>query len=274
MYRLILASTALLIASTAVADDCKHQAARNLDIDATGLKTLAIEPGWSDIKLQGVAGLARIEVRGKACASSTERLEGIRLLERRDGDRVVGRVEYEAGSWSLIGYTYATLGLEVRSPETLALEISSGSGDAVVADVASLDWNAGSGDLEVRKVAGLLRAKVGSGDVDARDVGAFTLASTGSGDFRVEGVRGDVEVGSGGSGDLTFHRVDGSVRIGNIGSGDVELHDIGGSVTVESIGSGDVSVDGVRGDLTVTAQGSGTTSHRNVAGKVDVPADD
>ena len=49
-------------------------------------------------------------------------------------------------------------------------------------------------------------------DVEARGVGRFVLAATGSGDIDVEGVGGDVEVGSGGSGDLTFRRVDGSVR--------------------------------------------------------------
>lgn len=274
MRCLILASAALLLSSAAIAGECKHQAARNLDIDAAGLKALAIEPGSSDIDVRGVAGLTRVEVRGRACASSAELLERLRLVERRDGDRVVVRVEREGGSWSLFGSTYASLDLEVRIPEALALEVATGSGDAVVANVASLDWKAGSGDLEARNIAGMLRAKVGSGDVEARDVGAFILGSTGSGDFKVEGVRGDVEVGSGGSGDLTFRRVTGGVRIGNIGSGDVDLRDIGGSVTVDSIGSGDVTVDGVRGDLTVKSQGSGDTSHRNVAGKVDVPQRD
>ncbi len=274
MRCLILASAALLLASAAHADDCKHRAARDLDIGVAGVESLVLELGASDLDVRGVAGLDRIEVRGKACASSAELLERVRVSERREGGRVILRAERDGQSWSLFGSAYASLDLEVRIPQTLALEVDTGSGDAVVADVAALAWRAGSGDLEARNVAGLLRAKVGSGDVEAREAGSFILDSTGSGDFNVEGVRGDVEVGSGGSGDLTFRRVDGSVRVGHVGSGDVDLRDIGGSVTVDSTGSGDVTVDGVRGDLTVKSQGSGDTSHRNVTGKVDVPTDD
>jgi DUF4097 and DUF4098 domain-containing protein YvlB len=270
----LFAIACLLLSTGAAAEDCKHHAERNLDIDAAGLKSLAIESGSTDITVRGVAGLARIEVRGKACASTPELLERLRVVERRDGDRLVVRAEREGGSWSLFGSVYSSLELEVRMPSTLALAVEAGSGDGVIEDVASLDWKSGSADLEVRNVAGAVRSSMGSGDVQARAVGPLTLSSTGSGDLEADGVRGDVEVGSGGSGDLTFRRVDGNVRIGDIGSGDVDLRDIIGSVVVDSTGSGDVTVDGVRGDLTVRSQGSGDTSHRNVAGKVDVPSDD
>lgn len=274
MYRLVLACATVLLSTTVRADDCEHHASRDLDIDAAGLKSLVVEAGASDLRVHGVAGLARIEVRGRACASSAELLERLRVSERRDGDRVFVRAEREGNGWSLFGSSYASLDLEVRIPAALALEVDVGSGDADIEDVASLAWKAGSGDLEARNIAGMLRASVGSGDVEARDVGAFELGSTGSGDIHVEGVRGDVEAGNGGSGDLTFRRVNGSVHVGSVGSGDVAVREIGGNVTVDSTGSGDVDVDGVRGDLTVRAQGSGDTSHRNVAGKVSVPNDD
>lgn len=274
MRVLVPAFAILLLSSTVYADSCEHRAARDLDIDAAALKSLLVEAGSTDIRVHGVAGLGRVEVRGKACASSAELLERLRVTERRDGDRVIVRAEREGNSWSLFGSSYASLELDVRIPEGLALVVDTGSGDAVIEDVASLDWKAGSGDLEARNIAGLLRAGMGSGDVEAREVGQFNLGSTGSGDAHVEGVRGDVEVGSGGSGDLTFRRVDGSVRIGRIGSGDIDLRDVGGSASVDSIGSGDVVVDGVRGDFTVKSQGSGDTSHRNVSGRIDVPNKD
>ena len=274
MYRLLLASVTLLLTTTAWADDCPHRAARDLDIDAAGPEALVIEPGWTGARVRGVPGLARVEVRGKACASSAELLEQLIVSEGREGARAIVRTGREVDSWTLFGTVRFSLDLDVRIPASLALEVDTGSGDAVVEDVASLAWKAGSGDLEARNVAGLLGASVGSGDVEARGVGRFILAATGSGDIDVEGVGGDVEVGSGGSGDLTFRRVDGSVRAGHIGSGDVDLRDIGGSVTVDSTGSGDVIVDGVRGDLTVKSQGSGDITYRNVAGAVDVPRSD
>ena len=85
MYRLVLACATLLLASTVRADDCEHHAARDLDIDAAGLKSLVVEAGASDLRVSGVAGLARIEVRGRACASSAESLERLRVTGRRDG---------------------------------------------------------------------------------------------------------------------------------------------------------------------------------------------
>ena len=71
----LLITASLLLSSTAMAQDCKHRAERNLDIDAAGLKALALETGSTDITVRGVSGLARIEVRGRACASSAELLD-------------------------------------------------------------------------------------------------------------------------------------------------------------------------------------------------------
>ncbi len=273
--RILLVPFLLLLATAAHADSCEHSARHDFDIDAAGLRTLVVELGSTDLDVRGVAGLTRVEVRGKACASDAERLAHLRVSQRRDGDRAIVKAEREgANSWTLFGSSYAYLDLEVRVPATLALEIESGSGDAVVREVAALSWRAGSGDLEAGRIAGDMTARVGSGDIEAEDVGRFELHSTGSGDIDVDGVRGDVEVGGGGSGDLQFSRVGGSVRIGDIGSGDVTLREIGGDVLVDSTGSGDVSADGVRGSLTVRSQGSGDTTHRNVSGKVDVPDDD
>ena len=53
----------------ALATECKYSAPRNLDIDPAGLHVLAFKLGSSDLQLRGVPGLARIEVRGRACAS-------------------------------------------------------------------------------------------------------------------------------------------------------------------------------------------------------------
>ena len=272
--RNLLAVSVLLLSTPVLADSCEHSARRDFDIDAAGLEALVIEPGWADIRVQGVPGLDRVEVRGKACASSAELLEQLTVSEHREGARAIVRAGRSIDSTSLFRAVRLSLDIEVRVPPSLALEVDSGSGDGVVRDVASLNWKSGSGDLEARNVAGDMTVRVGSGDVEAEDVGRFELVSTGSGDIEVSGVRGDVEVGGGGSGDLQFVRVAGNVRIGSIGSGDVTLRDIERDVFVESTGSGDVSADGVRGNLTVRSQGSGDTTHRNVAGKVDVPDDD
>jgi hypothetical protein len=51
------------------AHECKFSAERNFDIDPAGLKSLQLALGSSDAHVNGVAGLKRIEVLGKACAS-------------------------------------------------------------------------------------------------------------------------------------------------------------------------------------------------------------
>ncbi|WP_440223765.1 DUF4097 family beta strand repeat-containing protein [Dokdonella sp. MW10] len=274
MRRLVLVPL-LFCATLAAADDCPHSARRDFDVDAAGLRALTVALGSTDLQLRGVAGLARVEVRGKACASDASLLERLQVTQRRDGDRLVIEAERDTkSSWSLFGSQKAYIDLEIRVPAALAATVETGSGDVVARDLASLDYRAGSGDLEASDIAGELVAKVGSGDIEADGVGRFTLVSTGSGDAKVRGVRGDVEARRGGSGDLDFERVDGDVRIGDIGSGDVTLRDIGRNVTVESIGSGDISASDVRGDLVVRSQGSGDTTHRNVGGKVDIPRRD
>jgi DUF4097 and DUF4098 domain-containing protein YvlB len=262
----------LIASGLATAAPCKHQAPRNLDIDPAGLRTLVLELGSSDAKVRGEAGLQRIEVRGKACASDESQLEKLQLLQGREGDRVtvaVDKRDIAKGSW--FGSDYAYLDIEVRMPAQLAMDVVSGSGDTDISDIAALSVKTGSGDVVVRNIAGDVTMRVSSGDVDARDVGAFHLTSTGSGDVRAIGVRGDVRADQGGSGDLDFEDVKGNVVIGNVGSGAVSLRSIDGTAEVGSIGSGDVTASGIGGDLIVRAQGSGDTRHSGVNGRVELP---
>jgi DUF4097 and DUF4098 domain-containing protein YvlB len=271
--RFLLVSPLLLVSALVFAGSCEHQAARDLDIDAAGLRALVLKLGSSDLHARGVPGLKRIEVRGKACASDPAMLDKLQVSQRRDGDRVVVAVEKDvkiSGSW--FGSNYAYLDLEVRLPAELPLDVDASSGDSDIRDVASLAMKSSSGDVDLGNIAGEVVVAVSSGDIKANEIGSFALTSTGSGDVEVHGVRGDVKVDRAGSGDLHFERVGGRVDIGRVGSGDVTLRDITADVLVGSIGSGDITVDGVGGGLTVQSQGSGDTRHSNVKGRVELPA--
>ena len=275
MRRIVLVS--LLIASApALATNCEHEADRSFDVDAAGLRTLATHFGSTDLRLRGVPGLAKVEVRARACASDADDLDRLTLNHRVDGNRLVVESERHRGSFSfsIFGSHYAYLDIEIRMPASLAVEVDSGSGDIDARDLASLDFDAGSGDLNVENIAGELVVSVGSGDVEGSDIGRFRLKSTGSGDITLDDIHGDAEVGGVGSGDLTLSKVGGSVRIDHVGSGDVDLRGVSGDVTLDSIGSGDVDAVDVRGNLTVRSSGSGDVYHRNVGGKVDVPDSD
>lgn len=267
LFPLLLA----VASSTALADSCAFSAARNVEVDAAGLKAAVFRLGANDLKLEGVPGLKRIEVRGKACASEQAALDGLNITQARSGDRLTVAVEDAARPSGLFGSRYAYIDLEARVPAELLADILAGSGDAEVRGVSALTFKSGSGDLEARDVAGPVSVEVGSGDAELDTIGALTLHSAGSGDVHAKRVRGGVEVGRVGSGDLTFEEVGGDVRVERVGSGDVDLRGIGGSVTVGAIGSGDVTARGVRGDLTVESQRSGSVSHSDVSGRVSVP---
>lgn len=269
--RLILGSLLLLSATSAFAHDCANTVERKLDIDPAGLKALRFELGSSDIKVQGVAGLTQIEVRGRACASDPAWLAELDMTQSRVGDKVVVKPLPRQSHVGLFN-TYAYIDFEVRLPAVLPLEVVTGSGDATISDVAALDFDTGSGDLKLTHAAGAVNARIGSGDIVANDVGSFALRSGGSGDVTASGVRGDVKVGHVGSGDLHFADVKGGVQIEAVGSGDVAVDHVGSDVFVGSIGSGDVVAKNVAGNFTVKAAGSGDIHHSAIGGKVEVPS--
>ncbi|HEV2270877.1 MAG TPA: DUF4097 family beta strand repeat-containing protein [Steroidobacteraceae bacterium] len=265
----------LVVAGAAGAHPCRYSAPRNLDLDATTLKSLLLNLGAADAHVQGVDGLAKIQVRGTACASNPRWLDDLRIDNTRSGAEatVTVRTGDHPNTFDLSGLSrYAYLKLTVSVPPRLAVAINSGSGDVIAQSLASLDFHSGSGDLKAEQISGALALQVGSGDVDAHGVGNVELRSTGSGDVTVSDVRGEVRAGHAGSADLHFRDVLGSVSLGSIGSGDLHLENIGGNIQVDSIGSGDLVVDNVTGNLQVDATGSGDVSYHGVKGSVHVPS--
>lgn len=267
----VLLLTALPFAAGAV--ECRYSAPRNADLDAAGLRTLLLKLGSSNLDIQGVAGLNKVEVRGTACASDPAWLKDLQIGTSRNGDRaaVLAQNNRHEFNISLFGSSYAYLKLQVRVPAMLAINIGSGSGGVHASNLASLDFDSGSGDLVADHIAGALGVRLGSADVKAHQVGSVDLHGTGSGNVQVTGVRGDVQADHSGSGDLDFRDVRGSVKIGSTGSGGVTLNAIGGNTKVGSTGFGDVTANGVGGDFTVRSTGSGDVRYHDVKGKVSVP---
>jgi DUF4097 and DUF4098 domain-containing protein YvlB len=274
----ILLSTGMLAAipfASQAEQRCEHSAARDAELNLTGVKTVVFDIGPHTLVLNGGKRQTG-SIRGKACASDTKRLAELVVSQERSGDKLIVRAERNGllrkGSWS--GKEYGNLILTATIPDTLAVRLRLGSGDAVVDGVASLSADVGSGDLEARHVRGMFFADVGSGDIHATDIGGLHVISVGSGDLSVRDVRGDSQIGEVNSGDLSIANAKGRVEIGSIGSGDAELSGIAGNVKVDSIGSGDLNANGITGDLVVDSVGSGSVGHRNVGGQVRVPKDD
>jgi DUF4097 and DUF4098 domain-containing protein YvlB len=274
----IVSALALLALPLAVnAMPCKFSAPRNADIDSAGLKALQLNLGSSDLDIQSVPGLTKVEVRATACASEASWLADMQVSTARSGEHasVDAKNNHNGMTFSLFGASsYAYLKLQVRVPAALAISIDSGSGDVHASSLASLDFKSGSGDLVVGDIAGPLALQLGSGDVQGHQVGSVELRRTGSGDVRVDGIQGNVSADHAGSGDLDFSHVSGSVKVGDTGSGDVTVSHVAQNVEVGSTGSGDVDAEDVGGNFTVHATGSGDVTHNGVKGKVDVPKSD
>ena len=275
MRRLAIVLFALAPAFAVADTNCTFTAHRDFDVDAAGLKDLAFRLGSSDLVVEGVQGLAKVEVRGRACASEEAWLADLKIDQQRSGDRLTLTPQQgRATNWRWFESSYAYIDLEVRVPASMAIDIKASSGDSKVRNVASLDYDGSSGDLIADKIAGLLALELSSGDVQASNIGSADVRGVSSGDLTLRDVRGDVQVGRVGSGDLRLDNVGGGVTIGNVGSGDVTIGHVERNVSVDSLGSGDLDVADVGGDLTLRRKGSGDVHDRGVRGKVDVPRDD
>ena len=231
-------------------DDCAFSAPRNLDLPAGAVKTLVVRAAAGGLKIDGEPGLAQVQVRGLACASSQQILDGIRLVQRREGDRLVVAAEVPETAGLFDGQR--RLDLELRVPSRLVLEVSDSSGAASVEHVAALRIQDSSSDLRIAHIPGAVRVEDSSGSLNVRDVGALHIPNDSSGEISVSGVRGDaiIDVDS---------------------SGSIEMRDIGGNARVGQDGSGSIVVENVAGDFTVERDGSGGIEHRGVRGKVRLP---
>jgi DUF4097 and DUF4098 domain-containing protein YvlB len=265
-----IALAVLALAPALAQAECRFSADRNFDVPAASVRTVAFDLGSSDLVVEGVPGLANIEVRGRACASDAAWIDSLTVDQQQKGDTLT--VKTHSGH-DIHGHGYAYVDLRVRVPSTIAISAAGTSGDADVRGVGALDFRTSSGDLVADGVAGKLTAEVSSGDIRARDIGDVEVLGTSSGDISVRDVKGPVNIAHSGSGDLVLDDV-GSASIGSVGSGDVHVGGANGDVSIESIGSGDIGVSGVGGNFRVGSRGSGSVSHSNVRGTVSVPRDD
>jgi hypothetical protein len=249
----LLGLTAVLAGSGSAAAQCSYSADRNATVNASGASLVRIEAVAGSLRVEGQSGLTSVEVEGHACAAREDDLDGIVVHAGRMGTTVtITAIIPDRSARSWFGSS-PRLDLVVRVPQTLPLEITDGSGDTEIRNVAALTVRDGSGGLEIENVAGDLHLDDGSGSV------------------RVRTVQGSVIVDEDGSGELDLEDVRGSVRIESDGSGGIEARNVGGDVVIGRDSSGGIAVDGVSGDLRVDRDSSGGIHYASVRGQVDIP---
>jgi DUF4097 and DUF4098 domain-containing protein YvlB len=256
MRTTVLTSIAMvLVASTAHAqkwDECRYEADRSANVDAASANLLRIDAGSGFLKVIGKPGVRTVTIRARACASSKDLLDDIKLETRRDGGAIVVRAnkrDDENRGFSFRNNEYARLDVTMEVPAGIKTSIDDGSGELEMTDLGDVDIDDGSGEI--------FGARLGSVSID-----------DGSGEIRLEDVRGNVDIEDG-SGEIELRGVAGNVDIQD-GSGEINVRDAKRDVRV-SDSSGSINVTDVGGDFIVRNDASGGIDYDNVRGRVDVP---
>lgn len=248
----------LLLFAVSLSGIYSAQSRETLTLAAADLKALNIDCGAGYLKVQGVDGLAQIEVtavvdvRGIADSElAAFKKKYIKLTL----NKVDGRAELIAGIDSDLsldklfgGDPEVRIDLDIRLPRRLALEIDDGSGDVDVRDCdGGVKLDDGSGDIRLTHIQGRVEIEDGSGEIILAKINGLLRIEDGSGDIELNDAGNDVEIDD--------------------GSGQIHLKGVLGSVTIDD-GSGDIVIDGVEKDVTIDEAGSGSVETRNVKGKV------
>jgi hypothetical protein len=271
-----LLALALISAPAFADDDCAFRADRSLDVDAKGLSLFKLDTGAGDLVVEGVPGLAKIEVRGKACASDEKALAGIQLVQEREGSTAtVGTRIPDNSGLQLFESRYTYMDVHVRMPAGIKLDLRDSSGDLEVSGLTNgLDLKDSSGDIKLTDLAGDVSVTDTSGDIIVRKIsGNFTVLSDSSGDIEVDDVKGNAVVEEDSSGDISLTHVDGDARVDRDSSGDINFSEIGRDAVVGVDGTGDITAANVKGNFTVGAKSSrsGEIRQRDVHGQVTLP---
>ena len=257
-WALVLSGLLLYQFSTGVnADWCKFEKDINVTLDLASSETLAINAAAGELDVVGVSGSKQAVVTGKACASKEAWLEesGVSTSSGKHAEISVDLPNTDGG-WTNWGNNYATLDLRVEVPEDLALEIKDSSGEIFLKNIASVQVDDSSGDIEIENARGSVSINDSSGDID------------------IDTAEGDITIESDSSGDINANDISGSVLVMQDSSGDIDVSRVSGNVTVERDSSGDISASDVGGDFRVLKDGSGSIRSNDVAGEVQTPSKD
>jgi DUF4097 and DUF4098 domain-containing protein YvlB len=254
-------------------DGCEFKANRAAGIDAKGIEKVVIRTGAGDMKVVGRGDAVRVEARGVACAAKQDLLDKTQITVRREGNIVYVETDLPQGEagWSFGNNQYAYIDIGIALPAGVPVEAIDSSGDAEFEDLKALQLQDSSGDLDIRRIAGLADVNDSSGDLTISDAGSARVRDS-SGDIEINGIKADVDIVIDSSGDIHVAKVDGNVKIEQDSSGGIRVEDVKGNVNVDSDSSGDIFAGHVGGDFTVSEDSSGSIDDDSIGGKVTIPS--
>ncbi|HEX9984162.1 MAG TPA: hypothetical protein VGF69_12920 [Thermoanaerobaculia bacterium] len=253
-------------------NDCSHTSPRNASTSAAGVTRVIVHAQAGTLKIDGQTGDSSVAVRGTACSSDEDFVRSINFRMRKSGTDLIVETDIPERNSIEFGWFQARLDLAILVPAGVKLVVRDGSGATSIANVGPTEIEDGSGELQVRHVAGDLRIDDGSGAVTIDDVRGNVRLEDGSGGIDIRNVTGSVEVDDN-SGGMDIQQIGGSVTVLDDSSGGITIRGVKQNVVIEDDGSGGVDVKDVGGDFTVRRKGSGGVDYARVSGRVSVPRD-
>lgn len=199
-----------------------------------GVTTVELEAIHGDQQALDLIANARVDQSGDRISVLLPKHKGS-FFGRRGEVRATIRLPHE----SSMRVDTASADIEGRG-RFGRVEVSTGSGDIELDQIASGDLKTGSGEVEVERVLDSIKVKTGSGDIKLGPVDGSVDLIAGSGDVELERVAqttkiktgsGDIEVGDcgrrtdvlAGSGDVVVRRVTEGEFKAKTGSGDISV---------------------------------------------------
>ena len=250
MKMMILAVSVLVFSMSfsALALGCDVSREIEKELSIGNVTDIRIEAGAGELLIKGGDRVGQIGLVAKLCAPNDDVLADMDVLTVLD-DEVVNigtRIPRTTG-----GYSSPKIDLELLLPLNSIIDVKDSSGDVEIKKVAGLSLQDSSGDIFIKNIAGLVKISDSSGDMEMHKIGSAQVSDS-SGLIQASKVQGDfiIEVDS---------------------SGNIEVDKVGGNVLVKVDSSGSIEVQDVAGAFTVEKDGSGKIKYRDVLGNVSIP---
>lgn len=240
--------------TAASADWCKFEKDIDMTLDLSATDVLSITAAAGELEVTGVSGTDEAVIKGRVCASKEAWLEES-SVKTQTGKHAQITVDLPDGNsgWSFTGNSYVSLDLDVEVPQDLALKIRDSSGAMFLKNIAAVEVQDSSGEIEIENARGTVSITDSSGDIDIEEAG------------------GDVTIEADSSGGIYASDIDGSFLVVKDSSGDIRVSHVSKDVIVERDSSGDISASDVGGDFRVLKDGSGNITASGVKGETDLP---
>lgn len=262
---------------------------KTLELSAEGIEKTIIECGAGFLTVEGVEGLASIQVSAEIVVEKISKDDLKKFIDKhiiltleKKGSKA--RLKSEVKQ-PILTSNNARINLTVKLPREMPLDISDGSGSMKVVDlIGDLDIDDGSGSMDIQGITGNVQIKDGSGSMEIESVDGALSINDGSGSIELESINGNLNItdGSGsidaksiggnvnitdGSGGIDLQKISGNVNVTD-GSGEIGIQQVSGNVNVTD-GSGDINIDGVDQNVTILQGGSGSETIQNVKGIIN-----